>query len=187
MESRSDVVDSPLDVCPPTESASLCPSSGNPSQSLAEPPVGKSKKRVRGQGSTEKYTIHPLPIRKLVIKLLEDGKSIRDTAATLRVPKSSVHSILKIYRSTSELTPKKRGGNCVIKVFPEHKEAIQKWFHEDCFMTLKKAAERLEMEYGLKVSLTTVSRIVHSYGFTTKAAKSVSTERKWQANIKGKR
>eukprot|EP00002_Diphylleia_rotans_P001873 TRINITY_DN110_c0_g1_i1.p1 TRINITY_DN110_c0_g1~~TRINITY_DN110_c0_g1_i1.p1 ORF type:complete len:104 (-),score=15.34 TRINITY_DN110_c0_g1_i1:687-998(-) len=79
MESRSDVVDSPLDVCPPTESASLCPSSGNPSQSLAEPPVGKSKKRVRGQGSTEKYTIHPLPIRKLVIKLLEVCRSFHQT------------------------------------------------------------------------------------------------------------
>jgi len=71
-------------------------------------------------------------------------------------------------------------------VLPEHEATIKELFQKDSFMTLKQAAERLEIEYGLNVSTTTISRLIHSFGFTLKKPSIIPIRRNWEETIKAR-
>ena len=80
------------------------------------------------------------------------------------------YSTARGWVAKNEVDPKSRGGVKHKKLGEEHVDEIVSWLEENCQLTLKQMKERLQFEFGVSVSTTTIGNRLEGRMFTVKRA-----------------
>ncbi|KAG2203808.1 hypothetical protein INT47_012741 [Mucor saturninus] len=91
--------------------------------------------------------------RKEIIKYWEDNrgvKTLKEMASNLRIPRSTLASITKIYENTGRVESFKRGGCQYVKMDDEQLQLIQDLVDENPSITLKAIQSRLQLQFNMK-------------------------------------
>lgn len=100
----------------------------------------------------------PILIRELIVKLREEGKSLREIAGIVKKSHSTIQYIINRYKETKSFEDRKRS-NRPQKLEVDHKRAILRTIR----IELKTSAPKLTMvetDYGVKVVPETIRIIL---------------------------
>ncbi|XP_053661893.1 uncharacterized protein LOC128711051 [Anopheles marshallii] len=102
-----------------------------------------------------------------IVTAYENGATPTSISQILNIPISTVYGIIKMYKKTWQVAAKKRGGNRPKALSPEAIESLRRWIAEDSTITLKSLTEKVHLEHGVRVSLTTIAREVKEFKTST--------------------
>ncbi|KII66775.1 hypothetical protein RF11_15241 [Thelohanellus kitauei] len=111
-----------------------------------------------------------LDARKIIIKMvINDGKTRRETARTLRISHSAVNKIIKKYNESGDVEAGRRGGSKHTVISDEMKQRIVQLINDNTTTTI----EGIKNTIQCPVSLVTVWRWVKELGYTYKITRPV--------------
>ena len=113
-----------------------------------------------------KRSKHPIGTREMACMMMANKNSLAHTAATLGIPKSTVHDYYKTYCNTGRSHKIERKKPHVDLLSKEHKWAIRKWLKRDPFLELGNIKTMLKSAFGVNVSVSYVYRIVRDMKFS---------------------
>ena len=99
-------------------------------------------------------------LRAIVIRNLNRGKSIREVAEMTGCSKDAVHRVKKCYDEEGRTVHKPRGGPHAKKLDQSHVDFILGHVDTDCTITLAELRHLLNEQFGIAVSLTTISKSI---------------------------
>lgn len=109
-----------------------------------------------------------LDLRKRIVAAYEGGEgSHKQMALRFGVGTSTVERLLKQWRTTGSLEPKKQGGSQPI-VSPEQQSQVDQWLDEEPDLTQEELSQRFTTETGRAVSPRTMGRLRARLGYTRK-------------------
>ncbi|KII68719.1 hypothetical protein RF11_01079 [Thelohanellus kitauei] len=116
--------------------------------------------------------------RRLIINAIDNlGKTTKEVAQLYDVKVSTVSTIKSQFYKTGNVNIKKKGGNRRSILNDEQKNAVLTWVDEDCLLSLSEIQAKCYTDFGLKISTSTLSRILKGFHFTIKII-SVHPERR---------
>lgn len=98
--------------------------------------------------------------QKILSTHLEGQESIRQIAQRFQVSKSFVQKLLKQYRETGKIAPKAHRGGISSKLNSSQINLVAELVKQNNEATLQELCDLLESETGVKVSRSTMSRII---------------------------
>lgn len=93
--------------------------------------------------------------------------SFAELGRRFMVGEATVNRWVTKHRKTGSLKPLPKGGSKP-KLTEEHRAALAAWVTAECDLTLEELAAKLKAEFGVGVSITTVSRWLIRMDFTLK-------------------
>lgn len=120
--------------------------------------------------------------RERIIKAYLDQANPKDIAKIIGCSLTTVLRIVKRYNNNGTIASKTRGGNRLAKVNEEHKTAMRRYISEDAGISLKQIGVKLENEFNINVSKSTIDRCIDSFSFTLKRT-SLIPERRNEADL----
>lgn len=112
---------------------------------------------------------YSLDLRQRIIESYHQGEgSIRQLAARYKVGRDCVRRLIKRHRETGSVAPLPSGGHKLTSLTPSHREKLLALVEEDNDATLAQLAQRLEDATQLKVSSSTLSRVLSQLDITRK-------------------
>lgn len=112
---------------------------------------------------------YSLDLRQKIIDVYESEPiSQRHLAKRFGVAKSFIEKLLKQYRETGSLAPKKRVQQTPTKLTTEQLAVLQQLVEEQTDSTLEELQTRLEVKTGVRISRSTVDRMLKKSGLTVK-------------------
>lgn len=119
-------------------------------------------------------TCYSLDFRQKIVEAYEEEKiSIRSLAKRFRVSPDTVQRLIKQYRQTAEIRPKKCG-RPQKSVLSEHEQAALKVVEEHPDWTLWQYCEMLTQKLGVNVSTSMMSRFCQQHQLTLKKKRIVA-------------
>lgn len=106
--------------------------------------------------------------QKIVDTYFNEKISIAKVAERFCVAKSFVQKIIKQWRQTGDLSPRKRSGGQKLKLSQSQIIMVGDWVNEKNDITLEKIQQRLEQEENIKVSLSTICRVLQNLNLSRK-------------------
>lgn len=106
--------------------------------------------------------------QKIVDAYLRGDRSQRQLAKDFGVALSFIHKLIKRYRETGSIAPKVRTSQTPTKLNPEQLEVLKTLISEQNDATLPELQERLESRTGMRVSTSTISRMLDKLNITRK-------------------
>ena len=116
----------------------------------------------------QRNTISDIQI-KTAIELYLKGKSQKEIGDILSINRTTVYGIISRYRDTNQLTSVKRGTQGVKKMTEEHDEFITKLIDEDPCISLKEMQQKIEENFEIELSTSTISRHIKDFNYSFKA------------------
>lgn len=112
---------------------------------------------------------YSVDFRKKIIEVYEQEEtSIRKLAQRFKVAKSLVQKLIKQYRETGELSPRKSGGSPPKKLDSEQLIILIEIIESNNDATLEELCELLEEKIEVKVSRATMGRITTKLNYSVK-------------------
>jgi len=106
--------------------------------------------------------------QKIVDTYFNEKISIAKVAQRFGVAKSFVQKIIKQWRETGDLSPRKSSGGQQLKLSQSQIIMVGDWVNEKNDITLEKIQQRLEEEENIKISLSTICRVLQSLNLSRK-------------------
>lgn len=106
--------------------------------------------------------------QKIVDTYFNEKISIAKLAKRFCVAKSFVQKIIKQWRETGNLNPLSPSGGQELKLSQSQIIMVGDWVNEKNDITLEKIKKRLEEEENIKVSLSTICRVLQSLNLSRK-------------------
>jgi len=97
-----------------------------------------------------------------------EGVSVRKVAKRFRVATSFVETLLKRLRETGDILPKPHGGGPQPKLKAEQIALVATLVEADNDATLSELCDQLAAATSIRVSRSTMGRVVNGLGFTRK-------------------
>ena len=120
---------------------------------------------------------YSVDFRKKIIEAYEEGgTSIRKVAQQFRVSPDTVRRLLKQYRQTGDLAPKKCGTRKK-SVLSQYEQAVIEMVKANPDLTLWQYCEKVREEQGVQVSISMMDRFLKQHDFTLK--KKHTGTRRW--------
>jgi transposase len=120
---------------------------------------------------------YSIDLREKIVKLYEEGKvSQRQLAKQFDVALSFVEKIIKQYRQTGSVEPKKRTEQTPTKLNHEQLKVLEKLVEENNDATLDELSQMLKEHTGVLISRVTVDRMLKKLNITFK--KNIASNRK---------
>jgi transposase len=120
---------------------------------------------------------YSIDLREKIIKLSAEGKiSQRKLAKQFDVALSFIEKLIKQYRQTGSVEPKKRTVQTPTKLNYEQLEVLEKLAEENNDATLDELSQMLHKHTGVMISRVTVDRMLKKLNITFK--KNVASNRK---------
>lgn len=130
---------------------------------------------------------YSLDFRQKIVQIYEEEKlSMRKVAARFGVAKSFVQKILKQSKETGDLAPKPQGGNTAPKLGSQEIVILIELLENNNDATLQELGDWLEEKTGIKVSTSTLDRVIKKLNYTFKK-KTVYAEEKYKEEVQKKR
>jgi transposase len=108
-------------------------------------------------------------LRLKVLSAVERGVPRREVSELLGISISTISRYVKLKASGEDLAPKPSPGRKTkILASPAHKRALWRQLEENDTATLEEHREMFEKEWGVRVSVATMSRAVRKLGWTFK-------------------
>ena len=121
---------------------------------------------------------YSVDFRKKIVETYESEKiSKAKLAKRFNVAKSFVQKLLKQWRETGNLEPRRSSGGQKLKLSSSQIICVGDWVSEKNDITLKEIKKRLEEQEKVKVSLATICRILQSLNLTRKKKTLQASER----------
>ena len=106
--------------------------------------------------------------QKILDTYFSEKISIAKVAKRFCVAKSFVQKIIKQWRDTGDISPRKPSGGQKLKLSQSQIIMIGDWVNEKNDITLEKIQQRLEEKENTKVSLSTICRVLQSLNLSRK-------------------
>lgn len=136
------------------------------------PATGSTKKRI------------PEAIRKLIIEAIKELKlSDAEISEIYKVKRSTVYSIRMVYLDEGRESISNIVRGRQMKLSDEQKCHILDWVDQDCTLTTKRLAVKVNEEFGIQISRQTVSRILKAFHYSFKRTSSIPERRNDPATI----
>lgn len=110
----------------------------------------------------------PLKMREAVLQAREQGCSYKETAALLGIGYATVNRILRLYRETSSVEPRQRGGGNVSPIHGETAKQLAMLVNEMPDATVAELAAALIERTEIATSRSGVQRALGRLGFSRK-------------------
>lgn len=107
-------------------------------------------------------------LRQRVIEAVEDGMTRRAAAERFGIAASSAIKWVQQWRQTGSVQARPRGGDQRSQRIEAHSAEILALVEETPDITLAEIAAHLEEEHGLRVSQSTIWRLLNRHGLTFK-------------------
>ena len=108
-------------------------------------------------------------IRIAAINMIRSGKSQAEVSVDLKIKPPTLSRMWEKYSKTGQKEKTQRGGaRFATKLNDDQKHQIESWVKEDCTLTLKEMKKRVDDDFGVKVSESTISRILLGFHFSIK-------------------
>jgi transposase len=111
--------------------------------------------------------------QKIVDTYFNEKISIAKVAERFCVAKSFVQKIIKQWRETGDLNPRKSTGGQQLKLSQSQIIMVGDWVNEKNDITLEKIQKRLDEQENIKVSLSTICRVLQSLNLSRKKKQSM--------------
>ena len=98
--------------------------------------------------------------QKIISTYLEEQESVRQIARRFKVSKSFVQKLIKRYRETGIVAPKAHRGGNQPKLNSQQINLVAELVEQNSNATLQELCNMLESQTGVKISRSTMSRIV---------------------------
>ena len=122
---------------------------------------------------------YSIDFRQRLIEVYQKEKvSIRKLAERFRVAKSFIQKLLKQYKETGDIKPKRQVGNSPPKVQGEDMVTLREIIENNNDATLSELCELLEHQTGIRVSTATMGRISHDLDYTVKKKHSMQLKKR---------
>ena len=110
-----------------------------------------------------------LDLRQRIVSAYEHGEgSQAQIAQRFEVATTTVERLLKQYRETGSLEPRKQGAPPPLVVSEEERACVKAWIEAQPDLTQDQLRERFEEETGRRVSRRTMGRVRTRLGLTRK-------------------
>lgn len=130
---------------------------------------------------------YSLDFRQKIVQIYEEEKqSIRKIAVRFGVAKSFVQKILKQSKETGDLAPKPQGGNTAPKLGSQEIVILMELIENHNDATLQELCDFLEEKPGVKVSTSTLDRVLKKLDYSFKK-KTLHAEEKFTERVQKKR
>lgn len=130
---------------------------------------------------------YSLDFRQKIVQIYEEEKlSMRKVAARFGVTKSFVQKILKQFKETGDLAPKPQGGNTAPKLGSQEIVILIEILENNNDATLQELCDLLEEKTGVKVSKSTLDRVIKKLNYSFKK-KTLYAEEKFKEEVQKKR
>jgi transposase len=106
--------------------------------------------------------------QKIVDAYAEGNSSQRQLAKQFRVALSFVEKLLKQYRETGSIAPKKRVNQTPTKLNNEQLKVLEQLVEETNDATLEELRDLLEQKTGVRIGRSTVDRMLRKLDLTVK-------------------
>lgn len=117
--------------------------------------------------------------RQKIIEVHENEKvSIRELAKRFRVAKSFIQKLLKQYRETGDISPKRQGGRPPKKLNNEQLITLVEIMEANNDATLEQLCDLLYDKVGVKVSRSTMGRLSKTLNYNLKKSSPRSRTKK---------
>lgn len=94
--------------------------------------------------------------------------SQRELAQRFKVSLSFVRDLLRRYRDSGDIKPKRHGGGNQPKLSAVHLETVRHLVEQNSDLFLHELCEQLEEQWGVRVSVTTMHRVVGQLNLSVK-------------------
>lgn len=112
----------------------------------------------------------PLELKKLVLKLKEDGKTYAEISKTIGRPRSTVQSVLQNYAKNKSFDVAPGRGRK--KVLSAHMEReIERMVKADPKLSAPKIAADINANHGISVNPQTIRNLLHTKGYNGRTAR----------------
>jgi transposase len=112
---------------------------------------------------------YPTEFRQKIIKVyIEEKPSIRQLALRFNVAKSFIQKLLKQYKETGDIAPKPQGGSPPRKLSEEQLVTLVEIVEVNNDATLIELCDLLEEATGVRVSCSTMGRIMKQLNYSVK-------------------
>ena len=113
-------------------------------------------------------------LRKRVVEAAQNGLTYKDAASQFDVGDASVSRWLALLRKTGSLDPKPMGGS-EPTLGNDEREVLKYLVWQAPDATLAELADQLDAEVGVRVSASTISRVLIAMGISRKKRRSSTT------------
>jgi len=121
--------------------------------------------------------------RKHIVNAHLTGIKQSELVNIFNLPKSTISSIIKTYKTQHRTVQKKRGKQPPKKITPEIKSFLFNLIETDCTITLQSMKERIKRKYDIDISNSTISRFLKQEKITLKRVKCISAEQNTMETI----
>lgn len=119
---------------------------------------------------------YSLDLRQKIVERYQEGNiSQRELARQFRVALSFIETLLKRYRETGSVAPKVRTQQTPTKLNPEQLKGLEQLVEAQNDATLEELRDRLAEQTGVRVSCTTINRMLAKLNLSVK--KNISRQR----------
>jgi transposase len=126
----------------------------------------------------EKYKSVSNDSRAIVLRAIQQGKSIQEVSTLTGINPSTIRSIRSIHEKTGRSTRGKQGGSRErSKISLDQKEGRCNGLDEDCSLTGQQIKQRLYRTFDVQVSVSTILKVPKEYQYSFKRT-SIQPERR---------
>ena len=122
--------------------------------------------------------------KKIIINLYDKGELLSDIEKALNINESSVRVFVFRYKKNKAITQPRGHRRKIINEI--HESRIIELIEEECQLTLEEISEKIEDEFGIKVSISTVHRCLHDLHFSFKRIVPVPERRNTSSTIENR-
>lgn len=105
--------------------------------------------------------------------LSSPGKSIASAALAFGIPRSTAYDIKRRYDSTGQMTRAAKGGAINTKISSSALQALLDWVDNEADVTLRSLSSKILAQFGITLSMSTISRVLTKNGFTLKLLRTI--------------
>jgi len=125
--------------------------------------------------------------RERIIACYENQKKIAEISSTLNIKRTTVHQIIKLYQQTGRVNAIKRGSPSRKKLGDNEINAVRSWIDVDSTLSLNQIAARINEDFGVSVSKSTVGRLIESFNYSLKRLQFIPERRNAENTIQIRR
>lgn len=125
--------------------------------------------------------------RQRVIESYLSGNSVATISSVIRMKRSTVAGIIKLYQNTGRILANVRGGARYTKLNENHKNEIKRWIDEDCTLSLRLIRNKMKDNFNISVSIPTIFRYIDAFHYSLKRISLIPTRRNCRETILARR